>query len=323
MPSIHSLICALAATGCVMSALPAPANAFWLIPGSRKSHDTRSMVEKTGAELRKTVTGHEYPEERSSIGELLRALQEVGHDVGSSTTLAKTTLMRGMYMRQNDNEYLLAMDVPGLHTKEVSVGTDRGTLRISGERKCPNLVGTDTVDPLCVERYYDASFTFPSDADEESAKAHLDAGVVYVRVPKLKGERRGVGRIVQLTSDTAEWMYEGSGAKNVVDSTANAANAVKDKIVGGAKAATDSAASAASKATDSAKHTGKKAQKEAGKAANNAANKANAATETIKSAAGKATNVAKGAAADAEEEDRIVGKGSAEGTVPVDKKDEL
>lgn len=288
--------------------------------------------------------------------DLIRALEEVTSDVQSTASLAKTSLLRGMYLRQSDNEYVLAMDVPGLHTNELVVTADRGTLRIKGEHKCPKLAGTDIVDPLCVDRYYDATFTFPSDADEDHVKAHLDAGVAYVKVPKITGERRGLGRIIELTEEAAGRVYEGSGAKWMVDTAAEGANVVKDKIVGGAKVATDTAAqatesikSAAGQATDSIKSA-------AGQAADTAKRGAHAATETVKSAAGQATDTAKrgahsvtetvkGTAAGATEvptdgkgfvermteqivkpiQDRIQGvkQGSSEGNVPVEKKDEL
>ncbi|KND04788.1 uncharacterized protein SPPG_00492 [Spizellomyces punctatus DAOM BR117] len=332
-----ALVYTLAAAGCVLSSLPS-SDAFWLIPGSSRRSDGivdtgRSIVGDAREKVGNLVPGAE----ESPLADLLRALEEVTTDVGATASLAKSALLRGMYLRQNDNEYLLAMDVPGLHTNELVVTADRGTLKIKGEHKCKNIAGTEKPDPLCIERYYDAAFTFPSDADEEHAQAHLDAGVAYVKVPKLKGEKRGIGRVLKLTEDAAEWVYEESGAKKVIDKTKEAYEAVKEGVVKGSTQATETIKNAAAGATDVVKNAANSANQAANEAANQAAEAANAAKETVKNTAAQATDRVKGVKETPVVEDnrgfvervkesikeRVVGRGSAEGQVPVERKDEL
>ncbi|KAI8922483.1 hypothetical protein DFJ77DRAFT_26622 [Powellomyces hirtus] len=201
MPSTRSALFALAATGCIASS----ANAFWLIPGSHHTDNRAAQLaaDQTATQRFRSVIAEKYnavadaaanivpgsatpaakPTTHSVYDDLIRALEEVTTDVGYSASLAKGTLVKGIYVRQDDDAYLLAMDVPGLHTREVEVTAEKGTLKIHGERKCPTVVATGKPDPLCIPRVYDATFTFPSDANEEKADAKLDAGVVKVFPP--------------------------------------------------------------------------------------------------------------------------------------------
>lgn len=329
MPSARAFLYTIAASGCIAANLPG-ADAFWLIPGSSRSHEDvvrsqpsqaqrlRDALEArynaftTGvADKIDSVTGSQpvetakasWTETPSKVfDDLLLAFDEISSDVGYGATLAKETLSRGIYLKQNDETYMLAMDVPGLHTREVVVSAEKGTLRIKGERKCPNVVGTSKPDPLCIERYYDASFTFPSDADEERADAKLEAGVVRVFVPKVKGERRGFGRVLKLTEDAAGWVYEESGAKTVVDKTAEGARNAADSARNAYDAAAATAASAYGTATDAAQRMVDTVVGSAKDAANSAQQIAEDATATVKSASSKATDNVKATAKDAKKE---------------------
>ncbi|KAJ3176714.1 hypothetical protein HDU87_004853 [Geranomyces variabilis] len=261
MPSSSaSLALALVAS----SAVIASTDAFWLIPGS--THDDVSVAriaDQTAAQRFRNVIADKYAQVANAVPtavggsgshkaaaatpvweDLLLALDEVSADVGYSASKFKGTLGRGIYMRETEDEYLLAMDVAGLHTNEVEITADKGTLRIKGERECPHVVGTGKVDPLCISRHYDASFTFPSDADEERANGNLDAGVVRVFVPKIKGQPRGVGRVIKLTGDAADYVYTETGAKRGVDATVEGVNAAAESVAAAAAAASASAAAA-------------------------------------------------------------------------------
>ncbi|TPX60922.1 hypothetical protein PhCBS80983_g01416 [Powellomyces hirtus] len=295
MPSTRSALFALAATGCVASS----ANAFWLIPGSHHTDNRAAQLaaDQTATQRFRSVIAEKYnavadaaanivpgsatpaakPATHSVYDDLIRALEEVTTDVGYSASLAKGTLVKGIYVRQDDDAYLLAMDVPGLHTREVEVTAEKGTLKIHGERKCPTVVATGKPDPLCIPRVYDATFTFPSDANEEKADAKLDAGVVKVFVPKIKGEARGLGRVIKLSGDAAEWVYEGTGAKTVVDATSEGINSAGSA----AKNAYDSAAAQAAAAAAEASAT--------------AANAYNAAAETVERVVSNVAGTVKGA----------------------------
>ncbi|KAJ3002449.1 hypothetical protein HKX48_002326 [Thoreauomyces humboldtii] len=350
MLSARSALVALVATSCI-----AQSDAFWLVPGSSRSHEVVQQ-ESTLDRIRNAVydkynvaadVASSYVPTGSSksanaavaaassssvLDDVLRALNEVGTDAAYTASLAKGTLTRGTYLRQNDDYYLLSMDVPGLHTREVAVTAEKGQLKIKGSRKCSHIVGTTTVDPLCIERHYEASFTFPSDADESRADAKLDAGVVRVFVPKIKGEARGLGRVIKLSSDAADYVYEGTGAKYVVDGTThqvnNAAEGVKnvyndaaasaavaydtaaataasayaavsqtaqdvvDNVVGSVKGATDAAQIAAADAAASARSAGHHATQSVKSAGHHA-------TASAKSAGSQATDAASRASAQA------------------------
>ncbi|KAI9102661.1 hypothetical protein DFS34DRAFT_404235 [Phlyctochytrium arcticum] len=270
--------------------------------------------------------------------DLLRALEEVTSDVGATASRAKSSISRGLFMRQDDNSYLLSMDVPGLHTKEVQVTINNGVLSIHGQHLCSKNPVTGSIDPLCIERSYDASFTFPSDADDSKADARIDAGVVFVKVPKVK-EARGLGRVVALTNDAAEWVYDSTKEtmENVRDSVVKNANDATASIKSVAGAATDAASSvtntvksAATDASKSASSAAAEASRSAASVASEASRSAAQATNTLKnsasSASAKATPVVAAAAAANEERgffDRVkdtvrgANPGAAKGDIPV------
>ncbi|KAJ3188391.1 hypothetical protein HDU85_005542 [Gaertneriomyces sp. JEL0708] len=218
----RSLLCSAVAASLILSFAPS-ADAFWLIPSGNPLHRTPEVQEGTMAGLKRNL-------DESPLSDLFRALTEMSSDIGATSTMAKSALYRGMYLRSTDDEYVLSLDVPGLHVNELKVVAERGTLSLKGDHECPNLTATNAPDPLCIERHYDSRFTLPSDADEESAVARLDAGVVSVRVPKIKGERRGVGRVLQLSEDAAGWVYDKTGVRRAVEEVQNGYEWSKEQV---------------------------------------------------------------------------------------------
>ncbi|KAI8821354.1 uncharacterized protein EV422DRAFT_578211 [Fimicolochytrium jonesii] len=369
--------CTLLAT-CALGALTTvpSTTAFWLIPGSSHSHHDVTPSQDTrggGGFLRKLMGGRtsqdrtnimsegvKHPSMSSETGvpsamkdtsmtaedegvmaDLLKALSEMYTDLGYTTTLAKEQLSRGIYLRQTDDVYMLAMDVPGLHTNEVTVSADKGILKIKGEHKCADWPlkgvmddsGKPKTDPLCIGRYYDASFTFPSDAEEEKAEANLDAGVVKVVVPKLKGEKRGIHRVLKLGGDAAGWVYEGTGAKAVAEATTDTARNAYDAAAQGAQRVVDTVMGAGRDTADGARNVADQATASAMSAANAATNMGAQATDSAATAVPSMMpgEDNKGFVERIHEQyvkpikDRIIapGQGGSEGAVPVVNKEEL
>jgi len=300
-------------------AASASVEAFWLHRTPSNSLDLTRNTDWLGR--RKTV------DDDSELSDVYRALRELSTDFTSSASFAKNSLFTpGLHLRSDDVNYVLSMDVPGITRSELEVKVDQGTLTIHGHHPCNKLATTNAVDPMCVERTYDATFTLPSDADSDRAHAALDGGVVKVLVPKVK-EGTGAGRVLNLAEDLYESAREKVGsaydaaaesaygayesaannAKRAYDATANAAETTQEKARRLANEASASAASVASQVSASAASVvgaGQRTVDDATKSAKSAATEvyvsgasaANHATASGKSAASVASASGKSAA---------------------------
>lgn len=74
---------------------------------------------------------------------------------------------------ENDDELLLAMDLPGVERDALDLRYDRGVLTIHGKREKDG-------EPFEYER----SFSVPDTIDAASIGAELTAGVLTVHLPK-------------------------------------------------------------------------------------------------------------------------------------------
>ncbi len=89
-------------------------------------------------------------------------------------------------VEDNDN-YVLRFDLPGVEKKDVKMNFADNTLSISGERKSVE----EKEDSTChrIERVYGKfyrSFTFPTNVDAEKISASYKDGVLTVTVPKAE-----------------------------------------------------------------------------------------------------------------------------------------
>lgn len=88
---------------------------------------------------------------------------------------------------ENDSEYLIAAELPGLRKEDVKVTMENGMLTVSGERK-----EDKSLKYHRVERCYGAfvrSFAIPSDGDASKVKAEFKDGVLMIRVAKSEAAK--------------------------------------------------------------------------------------------------------------------------------------
>src|ERR1700722_14814741 len=86
---------------------------------------------------------------------------------------------------ENDGDYVVRADLPGLGDDDVNVEVKDGVLRITGERKSEHEERNDGYTRI--ERSYGSfarSLTLPEGVDPESVKASFDKGVLEIHVPK-------------------------------------------------------------------------------------------------------------------------------------------
>ena len=83
------------------------------------------------------------------------------------------------YYNENEKEYYLTMDVPGMSKDDVEVTFDNNRLKISGKRKSNKY---DSYEYGKMER----TFSVPSSVETDKISAKIDNGVLKVILPKAK-----------------------------------------------------------------------------------------------------------------------------------------
>lgn len=97
---------------------------------------------------------------------------------------------------ENDKEYTIKADLPEVERKDIDVSLDKGVLTISGERRVEKTKEDEKEHRR--ESYYGSfsrSFAVPEDVDESAITADSKNGVLTVRLPKVKAERKAVQKV--------------------------------------------------------------------------------------------------------------------------------
>lgn len=91
---------------------------------------------------------------------------------------------------ENDNEFVIHADLPGINPKEVHLDVRGNTLTISGERKEER--EKKDKNYYRAERYFGSfqrSFTLPEGIDQNKISAQYKNGVLNVTIPKGEASR--------------------------------------------------------------------------------------------------------------------------------------
>jgi HSP20 family protein len=113
-----------------------------------------------------------------------------------------------MDLVENETDYVLKADLPGLSDEDVSIEVDDNVLTISGERKAEHEERKEGY--YRVERSYgrfSRSVTLPDGVDPEAVKASFEHGVLEVHVPKPEAKKP---RKVEINVGTAPTAIEGA-----------------------------------------------------------------------------------------------------------------
>ena len=122
-----------------------------------------------------------------------------------------TTVRRwvpAMDLVENDNEYVLRADLPGISERDVKIELDDNVLRISGERKSEQEERKQGY--YRIERSsgaFSRSLTLPEGVDADAVTATFDQGVLEVRVPKPEARKP---RKVEISVGNAPKTIEGT-----------------------------------------------------------------------------------------------------------------
>ncbi len=102
----------------------------------------------------------------------------------------KCDWMPALDVREEDNRYLVTVDLPGLSKQEVELTYENDVLTISGERKTQSEKQDGRTHRI--ERFegkFTRSLRFPGDVDGEKVDAAFKDGVLEVVLPKSEGAR--------------------------------------------------------------------------------------------------------------------------------------
>lgn len=86
---------------------------------------------------------------------------------------------------ENDKEYTVKAELPGMNKEDIKVTVESGVLSITGERKVEK--DEKHKEYHCIERSYGTftrSFTLPEGAASDKISAEFKDGVLKVRLPK-------------------------------------------------------------------------------------------------------------------------------------------
>jgi HSP20 family protein len=88
---------------------------------------------------------------------------------------------------ENENDYVVHADLPGVAREDIKISFQDGTLVVSGERRMENT--EEKGDFVRVERsfgHFYRSFALPQMVDVERIKASFTDGVLTIRAPKAE-----------------------------------------------------------------------------------------------------------------------------------------
>lgn len=97
-----------------------------------------------------------------------------------------------------DGNWIVRIELPGVHSEDVSLSALKNQLYIRGERKPPE--GFDPEKCIFQEssfERFERAVIFPGPIREEKIQARFDKGVLFVTLPSMEGE----GRRIEIQSE--------------------------------------------------------------------------------------------------------------------------
>ena len=91
-------------------------------------------------------------------------------------------------VEETDEAYLVEIELPGVKREDVDIEVAGQLLTVRGDRKEKERVGILRRRERTVG-HFSYEVTLPSGIDEDAVEAHLDEGVLHVRLPKPERDR--------------------------------------------------------------------------------------------------------------------------------------
>jgi HSP20 family protein len=91
-------------------------------------------------------------------------------------------------VEETNDAYVVEIELPGVKRDDVNIEVAGRRVTVHGERKEKERVGILRKRERTVGRFH-YEVTLPGEVDEDGVEAHLDEGVLTVRLPKPESER--------------------------------------------------------------------------------------------------------------------------------------
>lgn len=104
---------------------------------------------------------------------------------GESESMPMTEWSPEVDIREDEKEYLIQADLPGMKREDIKVTVENGALSITGERKTEKEEKGKKYHRI--ERTYgsfERTFMLPDNTDPKKLKAEFKDGVLHVHLPK-------------------------------------------------------------------------------------------------------------------------------------------
>lgn len=93
-------------------------------------------------------------------------------------------------IREEENQYLLHADLPGVAAKDIDITMEDNVLTISGKRHSESTENKENYRRIeRVSGMFLRQFTLPKDADAEHIKAKTDNGILEIVIPKVEARQ--------------------------------------------------------------------------------------------------------------------------------------
>lgn len=125
-----------------------------------------------------------FEEQFNELNRLIRNMFESGE-------LREFNWRPACQVQENDKEYLIKVDLPGVNEKDLKVELrEDNILHISAERRIEQETSPNNGIHFSEIAYgvYSRTFTLPSDADAQNISAELKNGVLTIAIPRLKNQ---------------------------------------------------------------------------------------------------------------------------------------
>lgn len=118
-----------------------------------------------------------------------------------------------MDLEENENGYLMTVDLPGVRKEDVQINLQGQTLTISGERKRAETVKGKDGSRRETRTYgkFQLSFTLPESVNVENIEANLENGVLSLALPKAESAKP---RTIQIQSGKSGFISKLLGSKD-------------------------------------------------------------------------------------------------------------
>lgn len=103
-------------------------------------------------------------------------------------------------IKEEDNQFIVKADVPGVDPKNIHISIDKNTIQISGEKETQHK--EETKDYVHVERFkgsFSRTISLPNFIDSENIQAKSKNGVLEIIIPKTN---KNVSRRIEVKEDT-------------------------------------------------------------------------------------------------------------------------